>query len=310
MIDLNLTTDFSKYYDSRIDRAFYAGNEDIDIAALQTLQDFPRWKAQNRLLFYKPQNFSNIVNGEKDFDGAWLPVYLCRYNVPILIIPALTHDTVSFGPFFYDSNKIMESEVPDNYLDLLDPKWKGKLISTYPNDDDAIAYLFSLQISKYGFEWFERLAQQDVQWVRGSATPFILLSQGAENTSSQRAMTFSTTHLDGFSPVVKSKIPSKEEYLSWFQTMAILRSTKCPESSKLFVSWILSDEWQAPLSKTTTTSLNHLNAQSGNEIYTNSNTQTQGFRYFENDRAAVEWWKTQYEMTLGPAVGIDPNFIY
>ena len=79
MIDLNLTIDFSKYHDSRIDRAFYAGNEDVDIAALQTLQDFPRWKAQNRLMFYKPQNFSDLVNGEKDFDGAWLPVYLCKY---------------------------------------------------------------------------------------------------------------------------------------------------------------------------------------------------------------------------------------
>ena len=200
----------------------------------------------------------------------------------------MTHHIVGFGQFFYDSNKINESEVPDNYLDLLDPKWKGKLILTYPNDDDAIAYLFSLQVTKYGFDWFERLAQQDVQFVRGSATPFILLSQGAGNTSSQRVLTFSTTHLDGFSPAVKSKIPTQEEYLSWFQTMAIFRSTKCPEASKLFVSWIFSDEWQEPLSKTTITSLNHLNTLSGNEIYTNNNTQTQGFRYFENDRTVVE----------------------
>lgn len=228
----------------------------------------------------------------------------------ILSFPTLTHGIVGFGQFFYDSNKMAEPEVPDNYLDLLDPKWKGKLILTYPNDDDAIAYLFSVQTTKYGFEWFERLAQQDIQWVRGSATPFILLSQGAENSSSKRAITFSTTHLDGFSPAVKSKVPSKEECLSWFQTMAIFRSTKCPESSKLFVSWILSDEWQTPLSKTTTTPLNHLNALSGDEIYTNNSTQTQGFRYFENDRAVVEWWKIQFETTLGPAVGPDPNLLY
>ena len=222
----------------------------------------------------------------------------------------MTLGIVGFGQFFYDNNKVNESEIPDNYLDLLEPKWKGKLILTYPNDDDAIAYLFSLQVTKYGFDWLERLAQQDVQWVRGSATPFILLSQGAGNSSSQRTLTFSTTHLDGFSPAIKSKVPSKEEYLSWFQTMAIFRSTQCPESSKLFVSWILSDEWQAPLSKTTTTPIIYFNEKSGNEIYTNQNTQTQGFRYFENDRAVVEWWKAQYETTLGPAVGPDPNLLY
>ena len=309
MIDLNLTIDFSKYHDSLIDRAFYAGNEDIDIAALQTLQDFSRWKAQNRLLFYKPQNFSDLVNGEKDFDGAWLPVYLCRYCVDSAF-SKLIGVLVGFGHFYYDSNKINESDVPDNYLDMLDPKWKGKLILTYPNDDDAITYLFSVQIAKYGFDWFERLAQQDIQWVRGSATPFILLSQQAEKSSSTRVLSFSTTHLDGFDPAIKAKIPSQEEYLSWFQSMAIFRSTNCPESAKLFVSWILSDEWQAPLSKTTTTPINHLNAISGNEIYTNNNTQTQKFRMFEHDRAEVDWWKMQYETTLGPAVGIDPNTIY
>ena len=190
------------------------------------------------------------------------------------------------------------------------PSGRENLILTYPNDDDAIAYLFSLQIAKYGFDWFERLAQQDIQWVRGSATPFILLSQGAESSSSKRVMSFSTTHLDGFNPAIKSKIPSKEKYLSWFQPMAIFRSTKCPESSKLFVSWILSDEWQAPLSKTTTTSINPLNALLGNEIHTNNSTQTQGFRNFENDRAVVEWWKNHYETTLGPAIGPDPNTLY
>jgi len=40
-INLNLTTDLSKYHDARIDRAFYAEDESIDIACLQTLHDYP-----------------------------------------------------------------------------------------------------------------------------------------------------------------------------------------------------------------------------------------------------------------------------
>lgn len=77
-LSLNLTTELSKYDDARIDRAFYDQNNTVDIAALQTLHDYPRWKAQNRLMFYKPHNFSDIVNGEKDFDGAYLPLALCE----------------------------------------------------------------------------------------------------------------------------------------------------------------------------------------------------------------------------------------
>ena len=107
-IDLNLTIDFSKYHDSLIDRAFYAGNDDLyDIAALQTLQDFPRWKAQNRLLFYKPQNFSDLVNVEKDFDGAWLTVYLCRHRVvSIPSFPTLTSWYSQFRPVLLRQQQI------------------------------------------------------------------------------------------------------------------------------------------------------------------------------------------------------------
>ena len=77
-VALNLTVDLSKYLVSKIDRSFYAGNEYVDVALLQQLNDFTRWKAQNRLLYYKPQNFSDIVNGYKDLDGAYLPTFICK----------------------------------------------------------------------------------------------------------------------------------------------------------------------------------------------------------------------------------------
>ena len=217
---------------------------------------------------------------------------------------------VSFGRFYYDSNKLSDSDIPTDYLSLLDPKWKGKLVLTYPNDDDAVAYLFHLAVSRYGFDWFEALNQQDVKWVRGSATPYILLAQEVNNAESQYTLSFSTTQVAGYSDLVHAKVPTEEEFLSWYQTMAIFKSTKCPETAKLFVSWILSDEWQAPLSKTLYTPLNHLNTQSGNQLFLVNYTQSQGFRQFEHDRTLVEWWKTQFETTLGPAVGVNPNEIY
>lgn len=76
-IPLNLTVDLSKFHNGRIDKAFYQGEHYADIAFLQTLQDFPRWKAQNRLLYYKPAEFNDIFNGEKDPDGAWLGLFNC-----------------------------------------------------------------------------------------------------------------------------------------------------------------------------------------------------------------------------------------
>lgn len=75
-IKLNLTVDLSKYHDNRIDRAFYEQKHVVDVAVLQTLQDFPRWKQENRLLFYKSNTFMDLLGGEKDLDGAFLPVQI------------------------------------------------------------------------------------------------------------------------------------------------------------------------------------------------------------------------------------------
>jgi len=77
-VPLNLTVDLSKYHDGRIDTAFYKGGHVADVAFLQTLQNFPRWKAQNRLLYYKPAEFDDIFDGEKDLDGAWLGAFNCK----------------------------------------------------------------------------------------------------------------------------------------------------------------------------------------------------------------------------------------
>lgn len=67
---------------------------------------------------------------------------------------------------------------------------------------------------------------------------------------------------------------------------------------------------QAPIANTTNTVLNHLNRLSGQEIYSSNYTSVEKFRTFTMDRATVEWWRFQFESTLGTATGPDPNTMY
>ena len=87
-----------------------------------------------------------------------------------------------FGNFLYDNTKLSKEEVPKNYPDLLDPKWKGKIVATIPNDDDAAGYLFSLIVGRYGWEWLEAFNKQDVQWVRGTASPGYIGGRGSQQS--------------------------------------------------------------------------------------------------------------------------------
>ena len=202
----------------------------------------------------------------------------------------------SFGKFLYDKTKLKPEDLPRNYGELLDPKWKGKLVLTYPNDDDAIGYLFSLIIGRYGWTWFEALKKQDVQWVRGTATPGYVIAESADpsktggrarpkeyvSDNGQRILSFTTAGYPLQSDVLAWSDPDQpEQYMSWTQTIGIMKGTSRPETAKLFLAWITSVEFQTMLSSGSTapTILKSVNRKNGVASLDDSETtQLNGFR--------------------------------
>lgn len=305
--------DLSKYHDNRIDRGHLQGLHVADVANLQTLQDFRRWKAEGKLVNYKPASFEDLLENEKDFDGAYLPTALsqsirphhCSLSLPMANI-LLIVDT--FGTFVFDNTKIEASSVPTSYESLTDPMFKDKLILTYPNDDDAVAYLFSLIVSRYGYQWLYDLAQNNVTWVRGTGSPILRLT-ASHNTTSTQALSF-TTYSNG-QDWVSSKAPqAPEQYMSWAQTAAIIAGTPRLESSKLFINWLTSFNFQNASHSSSATVLKSLNTIHGVDPFANNATQYSGFRTFEQDRAGVEWWKNLFEEVLGTPQGLGPLEVY
>lgn len=282
-VKLNLTVDVSKYHDSRIDRQFEkTGSDGADVAMLQTLHDFKRWKEAGRLLPYKVANWEEIYSSLKDPSGAFVAISISQ-----------------FGALVYNSQLLNASDIPNSYAEFVHPAWKGKLVLTYPNDDDAVAYLFSTIINNYGWEWFEALALQDVQWIRGTGQPSDVLAEG----NSTRVLTFTSN------PTGAQNIATKilnEPRLLWPQSAAIFASTTKPESAKLFLSWMLSEErQQSRASQGSYVPLTGLNSTAG-PVWNDLNTGVTQFSVFMQDRASVERWRFQFETTIGTAQGVSP----
>jgi ABC-type Fe3+ transport system substrate-binding protein len=86
--------DVSKYHDSRVNRQFQRdGTDGADIAVLQTLHDFSRWKREGRLLPYKPLKWEDIYSSIKDPEGAFLGTYICKPTPsPLVIIQRITNE--------------------------------------------------------------------------------------------------------------------------------------------------------------------------------------------------------------------------
>ncbi|KAL7928089.1 Fe3+ ABC transporter periplasmic protein [Trichoderma chlorosporum] len=273
-IKLKLQVELSKYIDSRIDRQFQMNQTDgADIAVLQQLNDFDRWNREGRLLPYKPASWNNIFPDVKDPNGGFLAILFYQ-----------------FGQFIYNKDRLHADAVPSTFEELLQSRWKDQMILAYPNDDDAINYLFTLIINKYGWQWFEKpVAEQGVHWVRGTGVALEYLTQG--NTSA--VLSFTTNIIDQTNLAAKAPNDTR---LAWPQTAAIFKTTPRPESSKLFMSSVFyTTRMDIPDTK-------------GDIWRTTTAPPTQFSKWIVN-REVVEWWRFQYESFLGFPQGGDPIFV-
>ncbi|MGH1553390.1 ABC transporter substrate-binding protein [Streptomyces sp. L7] len=280
-IDLTLIVDYSKYHDVRVDNQFATDTLVPDVVQLQTLQDFTRWKEQGRLLPYKPAGFSKVHDGFKDPQGAWVAIAAVAFS------------------FLYDVAAV-GADAPRSPLDLIDPKWKGKIASSYPHDDDAALYLYTLYTQRYGWEWVAALAGQDVRFARGSNSPGDAVRAGQKAIGVASSGTLVST-----SPV-KWVVPDGHPFMAWGQRAAILKQAKNATAAKLYLNWQLSAAQQQASFNGWSVRTDITLPAGLKPIWEYPNANIDGFPASWADRAAVERWKQTFALYFGEVKG-DPS---
>jgi ABC-type Fe3+ transport system substrate-binding protein len=282
-IDLTLIVDYSKYHDVRVDNQFATGTLVPDVVQLQTLQDFTRWKEQGRLLRYKPAGFSEVHQPFKDPQGAWVAVSAIAFSF-------------MYGPAAVGSN------APRTPLDLVDPKWKGRIASSYPHDDDAVLYLYSLYARTYGWDWVAKFAAQDVRFARGSNSP------GEAVAAGQKAIGVggSGSLIAPASSPTRFVVPDGHPFMAWGQRAAILKQARNPTAAKLYLNWQLSTGQQRASFNGWSVRTDVTPPAGLKPVWEYPNGNVDGFPRFMADRAAVERWKQTFALYFGEVEG-DPT---
>ncbi|MFF5499994.1 ABC transporter substrate-binding protein [Streptomyces aquilus] len=281
-IDLTVVVDYSKYHDVRVDNQFATDTLVPDVVQLQTVQDFVRWKEQGRLLAYKPAGFSKLYDAFKDPHGAWVAVQVSAFSF-------------MYGP------AAVGSDVPTSPLDLVDAKWKGRIASSYPHDDDAVLYLYTLYVQKYGWDWLARLAAQDLQFARGSFSPRDAVTNG------QKAVGIGGSGAPLATGPVKWVLPdASTPFMSWGQRAAILKQAKNTTAAKLYLNWRLSTGEQQAATNGWSVRTDVTPPAGLKPVWQYSNGNLDGFPRFMADRAAIERWKQTFALYFGEVKG-DPT---
>ncbi|ELS50844.1 ABC transporter substrate-binding protein [Streptomyces viridochromogenes] len=277
-IDLTLIVDYSKYHDVRVDNQFATGTLVPDVVQFQTLHDFDRWKRQGRLLHYKPAGFSKVYDKFKDPDGAWVATGAIAFS------------------FMYSTAEV-GSDARLTPRDLVDPKWKGRIASSYPHDDDAVLYLYALYARTYGWDWVARLAAQDVRFARGSNSP------GEAVFGGQKAIGIGTAGSAVGSSPARFVIDEGHPFMAWGQRTAVLRQAGNRTAAKLFLNWQLSTQVQKASFNGWSVRTDVTPPAGLKPIWKYPNAHLDGFPRFMADRAEVERWKQTFALYFGEVQG-------
>jgi iron(III) transport system substrate-binding protein len=138
----------------RIGQEYSSNIHAVDVVNSSDAAHFIVWKRDGILAPYVPEDVAKFYPPEhSDVDGQF-----ASFRVWLSIIA-------------YHSNLVKAEYAPKSFADLLDPKWKGKIVKAHPGYSGTIMTATYQMQRDLGWSYFERLAKQNIIQVQSSADP-------------------------------------------------------------------------------------------------------------------------------------------
>src|SRR5437016_1648303 len=138
----------------RIGQEYGSNIHAVDVVNSSDAAHLIVWKRDGLLLSYVPEDVAKFYPAEhKDADGQF-----ASFRVWLSIIA-------------YNTNLVKAEEAPKSFADLLDPKWKGKIVKAHPGYSGTIMTATYQMQRDLGWSYFEQLAKQNIMQVQSSADP-------------------------------------------------------------------------------------------------------------------------------------------
>ena len=138
----------------RIGQEYSSNIHAVDVVNSSDAAHFIVWKRDGLLVPYVPEDVAKFYPAEhKDPDGQF-----ASWRVWLSIIA-------------YNTNLVKPEDAPKSFADLLDPKWKGKIVKAHPGYSGTIMTATYQMQRDLGWTFFEQLAKQNIMQVQSSADP-------------------------------------------------------------------------------------------------------------------------------------------
>ncbi|MEO5701035.1 MAG: extracellular solute-binding protein [Casimicrobiaceae bacterium] len=144
----------------RIGQEMQANIRNVDVVNSSDASHFLFWKQQKLLAAHVPPDVQRFAAQYKDADGTF-----ATWRATLNVIG-------------YNTKLVDAKDAPTGYMDLLDPKWKGKLVKAHPNySGTSLTGTYALT-KVLGWDYFEKLAKQGVQQLQSTTAPPKTIASG------------------------------------------------------------------------------------------------------------------------------------
>jgi iron(III) transport system substrate-binding protein len=209
----------------RIGQEYSSNIHAVDVVNSSDAAHFIVWKRDGILAPYVPEDVAKFYPPEhRDVDGQF-----ASWRVWLSIIA-------------YNTGLVKAEEAPKSFADLLDPKWKGKIVKAHPGYSGTIMTATYQMQRDLGWTWFEQLAKQNIMQVQSSADPPKKLDLG------ERAVMADGNEYNIFQ-MKEAGRPVEPVYASEGSPLiigpnGIFKGSPHPNAAKLFQSFCFSREAQ------------------------------------------------------------------
>jgi iron(III) transport system substrate-binding protein len=212
----------------RIDQEYSSKIYTVDVVNTADQAHCIIWKRNGWLAPYLPEEVA------KHYDKRYYDPEGLHLTTRILI-----------SPFGYNTNLVKPQDAPKSFKDLLDPKWKGKLVKAHPAYSGTIMNSTFQTARDLGWDYLVKLAAQNVMQV-----------QSATDTPKRIALGERAVMVDGAGYlVIRNKedgqpvdvIYPEEGTPLATSPSAVFKAAPNPNAARLFQNWMHSREAQQVL---------------------------------------------------------------
>jgi iron(III) transport system substrate-binding protein len=144
----------------RLMQEYQAGIKTADVVHTSDAGHYVLLKDRKLLAQYTPAGVDRLAAGFKDRDG---------YHFGL----RATVNVIAFNP-----KKVPAAEAPKTWKDLLDPRWKGKLVTAHPGYSGVIATHVLALVHLHGWDYFKQMAQSKPLLVQSAVDPAGVVASG------------------------------------------------------------------------------------------------------------------------------------